>query len=55
MTSLKPPLQILPALTQEQERKVSDLLLAVTPVLEVNLQTSASGQAGVVACFSERS
>lgn len=49
MTSQKPALQILPALTQEQEQKVSDLLLAVSPVLEVNTQIAASGSAGVVA------
>ena len=35
MTSQKPGLQVLPALTQEQEKKVLDLLLAVSPELEV--------------------
>ncbi|KAL3148387.1 hypothetical protein ABBQ38_013843 [Trebouxia sp. C0009 RCD-2024] len=36
MTSQKPGLQVLPTLTQDQERKVSDLLLAVSPELEAN-------------------
>ena len=37
MTSQKPDMQTLPTLTQEQGRKVSELLQAVAPVLEVDL------------------
>ena len=40
MTSEKPSLQILPTLTQEQERTVSELLQAVAPVLEVGFENT---------------
>ena len=43
MTSQKPGLQISPALTQ-QETKVSDLLLAVAPVLEVRFDVLSSSK-----------
>lgn len=36
MTNQKPGLQIVPALTEEQDQKVSELLQAVTPVLQVS-------------------
>ena len=37
MTAQKPGLQIVPALTEDQDTKVSDLLRAVSPILQVTL------------------
>jgi hypothetical protein len=37
MTTQKPGLQIVPALTEEQDKKVADLLQAVSPILQVSI------------------